>query len=103
MNLKKLISRKIFKIVSESANELRYDTYVVGGYVRDILLKRKTKNIDIDFVCVGDGVKLAETVSKKLKSSSFKVFNNFGTAHINHNKNNYEFVGARKESYRKWS
>jgi tRNA nucleotidyltransferase/poly(A) polymerase len=69
--------------------------------VRDLLLKRKQKVTDIDFVCIGSGIKFAEQLSKKLgKEATFKVFKNFGTAMINFNNENYEFVGARKESYR---
>ena len=73
----------------------------VGGWVRDLLLKRKQKVTDIDFVCIGSGIKFAEQLSKKLgKEATFKVFKNFGTAMINFKNENYEFVGARKESYR---
>jgi len=92
---------KIFPIVAESAKELNLDTYVVGGYVRDLILNRPSK--DIDFVCVGSGVKLAEKVAFKLKNAKLSVFKNFGTANIRHGDFEYEFVGARKESYRKES
>ena len=72
----------------------------IGGWVRDMLLNRKQKKTDIDFVCVGSGIKLAEKVAEQLgKNTTFKVFKNFGTAVINFNGENYEFVGARKESY----
>ena len=100
MNLQNQLDKKIFKIVADAAIELKYDTYVVGGFVRDILLKRSSKNLDIDFVCVGNGERLAKLIASKLKDSSIKIFKNFGTAHITYNNQNYEFVGARKESYR---
>ncbi|MBT4738070.1 MAG: HD domain-containing protein, partial [Flavobacteriales bacterium] len=91
----------IFKIIAEVAETSKLETYVVGGFVRDILLKRKKNKTDIDFVCVGSGIDLAKQVSKKLeKKIDVKYFNNFGTAMIHYNKEDYEFVGARKESYR---
>ena len=87
----------IFKIIAEAAREMRVDGYVVGGYVRDILLKRTSK--DIDFVCVGSGIEWAERVGVKL-NQPVTVFKNFGTAMIKHDGYELEFVGARKESYR---
>ena len=101
MNCKAILNNPIFRTVQIVADELNYPTYVVGGWVRDLLLKRKQKVTDIDFVCIGSGIKFAEQLSKKLgKEATFKVFKNFGTAMINFNNENYEFVGARKESYR---
>ncbi|MEE2953560.1 MAG: HD domain-containing protein [Bacteroidota bacterium] len=100
MNLQDQLHDNIFNIVTESALELKYETYVIGGFVRDILLNRLSENLDIDFVCVGNGEKLAKLVTSKLENSSIKIFKNFGTAHITYNNRNYEFVGARKESYR---
>ena len=100
MNYSEYLKNTIFKIVSQAANELDYPTYVVGGWVRDLLLEKNKKNIDIDFVCVGSGEKLAELVHKKLgNKAKYKVFKNFGTAMISFENNQYEFVGARKESY----
>ena len=87
----------IFAIVAEAARELGVQGFVVGGYVRDLLLKRPNK--DIDFVCVGSGIAWAEHVGKKL-GQPVTVFKNFGTAMIRHNDFELEFVGARKESYR---
>ncbi|HLT74459.1 MAG TPA: HD domain-containing protein [Ohtaekwangia sp.] len=73
--------------------------YVVGGYVRDIILKRTSK--DIDFVCVGSGIDLARAVAKQLgRDANVTVFKNFGTAQIRIQDLELEFVGARKESYR---
>ena len=101
MNLNKHLTNPIFKIIAEVAEASKLETYVVGGFVRDILLKRKKNKTDIDFVCVGSGIDLAKQVSKKLgKKIDVKYFNNFGTAMIHYNKEDYEFVGARKESYR---
>lgn len=88
----------IFEIVSEAATELNVETYVIGGFVRDLLLKRPSK--DIDFVCVGSGIALAEAVAARLKGAHVSVFKNFGTAMINYQDWELEFVGARKESYR---
>ena len=101
MNLNKHLTNPIFKIIAEVAETSKLETYVVGGFVRDILLKRKKNKTDIDFVCVGSGIDLAKQVSEKLgKKINVKYFNNFGTAMIHYNKEDYEFVGARKESYR---
>ena len=102
MNYNKSLDKPIFSIISEVADKLNYPTYVVGGWVRDLLLKRKRKITDIDFVCIGSGITLAENISKKLgDKAALKVFKNFGTAMISFGGENYEFVGARKESYRR--
>ena len=101
MNYSSALKNPIFKIVQLASDELNYPTYVVGGFVRDFLLKRKKDKTDIDFVCVGNGMKLAKLVTHKLgKKATFKVFKNFGTAMIYYKGEDYEFVGARKESYR---
>ena len=92
-----LIKNPIFRTVGEIADELSLETYVIGGFVRDIILKRPSK--DIDFVCVGSGIELAQKVANKL-GAQVNIFKNFGTAMINHNGWELEFVGARKESYR---
>ena len=100
MNLAKSLQNDIFKLVGQVADELGLDTYVVGGYVRDILLERPSK--DIDFVCVGSGVALAQAVHDKLGSNlPFNIFKSFGTAMIKHGELELEFVGARKESYQR--
>lgn len=88
----------IFKIVGEAATELQTESYVIGGFVRDLLLKRPSK--DIDFVCVGSGIALAEAVAARLDDAHVTVFKKFGTAMINYSEWELEFVGARKESYR---
>lgn len=98
MNLSKHISDPIFKIVADAGNHLGFETYVVGGFVRDILLGRDSK--DIDFVCVGSGIALAQEVHKTLGGKSpLSVFKNFGTAMIRKYDQELEFVGARRESY----
>jgi len=101
VNLTSELKNPIFSTIQIVADELNYPTYVVGGWVRDLLLDRKQEKTDIDFVCIGSGIKLAEKVATKLgKKASFKVFKNFGTAMISFKEETYEFVGARKESYR---
>lgn len=100
--LEHLKSKPIFSVVSEASKSLGVKTYVIGGYVRDLILKRPSK--DIDFVCVGSGIELAKAVSKSLgDGAKLSTFKNFGTAAIHHAGYEYEFVGARKESYRKGS
>jgi len=100
VNLKKHLNNTIFKIVSQAADELGYETYVIGGYVRDVLLNSNEPK-DIDFVCVGSGIELAQKVKSILDTESkVQVFKNFGTAMLKHNDLELEFVGARKESYR---
>jgi poly(A) polymerase len=101
VNYSSALKNPIFKTVQLAADELNYPTYVVGGFVRDFLLKRKQNKTDIDFVCIGSGITLAEKVVEKLgNKATFKVFKNFGTAMIHYKGEDYEFVGARKESYR---
>ena len=102
MDFKESLSDPIFSTISLVADELNFPTYVVGGWVRDVLLKRKRKIQDIDFVCIGSGIELAEKICNELGDKAIlKVFKNFGTAMISFDGDNYEFVGARKESYRK--
>jgi len=102
VNLKDSLNHPIFSTISIVADKLDFPTYVVGGWVRDLILKRKRKIEDIDFVCIGSGIKLAERVCLELGGKAdLKVFKNFGTAMISFNGENFEFIGARKESYRK--
>ncbi|PIQ48283.1 MAG: tRNA nucleotidyltransferase [Cytophagales bacterium CG12_big_fil_rev_8_21_14_0_65_40_12] len=102
MNLSKSLDDKIFATVGRVADEQQLDTYVVGGFVRDLLLKRASK--DLDFVCVGQGIKLAEAVHKALGSQlPLTVFKSFGTAMIKNGEQELEFVGARRESYNRES
>ncbi len=89
----------IFKAVKQAASELGYESYVIGGFVRDILLKRPSK--DVDFVCVGSGIELAKATAKILgKNTDIAIYKNFGTALVKYKEHEVEFVGARKESYR---
>jgi len=97
--MKQKLKHKIFHEISEVADEMQLETYVIGGYVRDLILKRHSK--DIDIVTVGSGIELAEEVAKKLKNKPrVNVFKNFGTAMLKYKDLEIEFVGARKESYR---
>jgi poly(A) polymerase len=95
--LQEHIQHPIFKTLSQVAGELQLETYVIGGFVRDIILNRPSK--DIDIVCIGSGIELAKAVAKKLEIKQVSVFKNFGTAMINYQGWEVEFVGARKESY----
>ena len=102
MNFKEHIERdKNLNLIKDQTLHLEIESYLVGGYVRDILISRDCK--DIDIMTIGEPYKLVENISKKKGFSDFKIFKNFGTAAINFKKFNYEFVGARKESYNKSS
>ncbi len=91
--------RKLFRIISEAAREMGVPAWVVGGYVRDRLLHRPSK--DMDIVCVGDGIELAHRVARRLRPvPRVTVYKRFGTAMLRHKGMEIEFVGARKESYR---
>ena len=91
--------RQIFQLISSVAQELGSPAYVVGGYVRDRLLGRPSK--DMDIVCVGSGIQLALAIAKKLKPRpKVTVYKRFGTAMLRHGDMEVEFVGARRESYR---
>lgn len=96
-----LVNNQIFSCVGAAADRLDFECYAVGGFVRDTLLDRPSK--DIDFVCVGSGIELAEQVAKSLGGLKVIQFKNFGTARIDWNGFELEFVGARKESYREHS
>ena len=97
MNLIKELQSDLFnKIAKTIANE-HAEVYVIGGWVRDLFIGRKSK--DIDFVIVGDGIEFAEKLTKALGGSRVAVFKKFGTAMIKYKDFELEFVGARKESY----
>ncbi|MDE5491692.1 CCA tRNA nucleotidyltransferase [Elizabethkingia meningoseptica] len=99
INLNQNKHLKIFKLVSEAAEQNEQSAYIVGGYVRDLLMKRKVPT-DIDFVTESSGIKLAETVAKNITPNpKVSVFKTYGTAMIKHENLDLEFVGARKESY----
>ena len=89
----------IFKKIGHAAKELHMPVYLIGGFVRDKLIGRKTK--DADIVCIGDGILLAHKVAERFNPKPIvSYFKNFGTAHIKLDEFEIEFVGARKESYR---
>ncbi|MDO5104911.1 CCA tRNA nucleotidyltransferase [Capnocytophaga sp.] len=99
MNYKEALTNPIFSVISNISAEISLESYVIGGFVRDYLLKKKLPK-DIDIVSVGSGVLLAEKVAEKLpESPKVSVFKNFGTAMIKSDGLDIEFVGARKESY----
>ena len=94
------IDKPIFHIVGEVADSLNRDCYTVGGYVRDLFLNRPSK--DIDFVTVGSGIEVAQGTAKALgRKAHLNVFQNFGTAQVKYKSTEIEFVGARRESYRR--
>jgi poly(A) polymerase len=97
-NMQEFLSDKVFKEISRVAGQLDRPAYVVGGFVRDIFLKRQSK--DIDIVTQGSGIEMAETVAKGLGIKRVTVFKRFGTAQLVIGDWEVEFVGARKESYR---
>ncbi|CAG4994480.1 CCA-adding enzyme [Dyadobacter sp. CECT 9275] len=100
MNFKEqLIHYPILSTVVNAAEELGAEVYIIGGFVRDLILKRPSK--DIDIVSVGSGIALAEQVAGQLGPDvQVSIFKNFGTAQIRQGDLEIEFVGARKESYR---
>ncbi|TDE07613.1 CCA tRNA nucleotidyltransferase [Flavobacterium sandaracinum] len=99
MNYKQALHNKIFEVISQASQELNVDSYVIGGFVRDLLLKRDFKK-DIDVVAVGSGIELALKVSQLLPNKpKVQVFKTYGTAMLRFEDTEIEFVGARKESY----
>ena len=99
MNYKSALNIKIFEVISQASQQLNIDSYVIGGFVRDLILKRDFKK-DIDIVAVGSGIELALKVSEILpKKPKVQVFKNYGTAMLRFEEIEIEFVGARKESY----
>lgn len=100
--MKEHLQESIFKLISEAADELSVECYVIGGFVRDIFLHRPSK--DIDIVAIGSGIELARAVHKKIgRGATFSYFKNFGTAQVKTSQWELEFVGARKESYQRHS
>lgn len=100
--VKDLVNKEIFELVGRIADESSTPVYVIGGYVRDKLLQRKDPK-DIDFVAVGSGIELASALARQLRGAKLSVFKNFGTAQVRIKDLDLEFVGARKESYRRES
>ena len=100
MNLKDKLTHRAFRLVGRAADSLDRPCYVVGGYVRDLLLGRESK--DIDFVTVGSGIELAEAVAAAIgPKTHIAVYRTYGTAQVHAGPLELEFVGARKESYRR--
>ncbi len=98
-NYSSALNDPVFRNVGRVADTIGLKTYVVGGFVRDVIMGRAST--DIDFVCVGSGITLAEAVAKSIGPDvRVHVYKNFGTAHIPYQNYNLEFVGARRESYR---
>lgn len=96
--LAQLLDKEIFHLISQVADQLGVECYVVGGYVRDIFLERPSN--DIDVVVVGSGIQVASALKQRLgKKAHLSVFRNFGTAQVKFRDTEVEFVGARKESY----
>lgn len=99
MNLKDKLNHRIFQAVSDVASREGKSSFVIGGFVRDLILKRSSK--DIDFVVLGDGLEFAEKVAADLGIKKVSYYKNFGTAAFTCDDLAIEFVGARKESYSK--
>ncbi len=103
MNYTKALQNKVFDYVADAANQLNVETYVIGGFVRDFILKRGDAK-DIDIVCVGSGIELAKKVADLLPTRpKVQIFKTYGTAMLRFEDIEVEFVGARKESYSKES
>ncbi|MBN1952522.1 MAG: HD domain-containing protein [Bacteroidales bacterium] len=92
------LTHPVFELVSGISHEKGVESYVIGGYVRDLILGRPS--VDIDIVVVGSGIELAEAVARKIGKVKVNVFRNFGTAMLKYKGSDIEFVGARRESYR---
>ncbi len=97
INYAKHLTHPVFKVASQIITEQNLEAYVIGGYVRDLILGRPSK--DIDIVVVGNGLELAKACADKLKVKKVSLFKHFGTAQFKYKDLDVEFVGARKESY----
>lgn len=100
-NIEKEMARPILHLVGEVADSLHRECYVVGGFVRDIILKKPSD--DLDFVTVGSGIEVAKAVAEKIgrRKASLAVFKTYGTAQVKTKGMELEFVGARRESYQR--
>lgn len=96
-NLKEHLKHPVFKVASQIVTEQGLEAYVVGGFVRDLILDRPSK--DIDIVVVGNGLELANACAEKLRVKKVSFFDHYGTAQFKYKDLDIEFVGARKESY----
>lgn len=99
MNYAQHLKHPVFKVVSQIVTEHNLESYVIGGFVRDLILDRPSK--DIDIVVVGSGLELAKLAGEKLRVKKVSYFKNFGTAQFKYKDLDVEFVGARKESYQR--
>ncbi len=97
-NYSQYLKHPVFKVASEIVTEMNLEAYVIGGYVRDLILERTSK--DTDIVVIGNGLDLAKVIATKLRVKKVTTFESFGTAHFVYKDIDVEFVGARKESYR---
>jgi tRNA nucleotidyltransferase/poly(A) polymerase len=98
MNLKQELSKyKFLKTAGETAEQFGIESFIVGGFIRDLILKRESS--EIDFLVIGNGPDYASALAKKLGIKNIAIFKNFGTAHFKYQDFDLEFVGARKESY----
>ena len=98
-NYKKAITSEIFEYIAKASKLLGLESYVIGGFVRDFLLKRDSGAKDIDIVTVGSGIELAKHVANLLPNKpEVQVFKTYGTAMLRYKEVEVEFVGARKES-----
>ena len=99
INLSQNKNLKFFKLISKTAEDSGLSVYIVGGYVRDLLMKRAAPT-DIDFVTEGSGIALAQSVAAAIDpETKVSVFKTYGTAMFRYQGLELEFVGARKESY----
>jgi poly(A) polymerase len=96
-NYAQYLTHPVFKVTREILETEKLEAYVIGGFVRDLILERPSK--DIDIVVVGSGMDLAKAVGEKLRVQKVNFFKSFGTAHFKYKDLDIEFVGARKESY----
>ena len=95
------IKLDVFEIISDEADKLKLETYVVGGFIRDLILNKELKK-DIDIMCVGSGIDLAIQIQKRINPNiKVNIFKRYGTAMINYENYQIEFVGSRRESYSK--
>lgn len=99
MNYASNLQHPVFKVASQIVTEHNLEAYVIGGYVRDLILERPSK--DIDIVVVGNGLDLAQKCAEKLRVKKVSLFKKFGTAQFCYKDLDVEFVGARKESYQR--
>ncbi len=97
LNLSDKLKHPVFKVAAQICRENNVEAYVIGGFVRDLLLERPSK--DIDIVVIGDGVDYAKKCAETLRVKKVSIFKTYGTAQFNYKDLDVEFVGARKESY----